>query len=207
MNRLAIVGASGHGKVVAEAALLSGWQSIVFYDDSWPDFLLNSHWQVSGNMESLLGHVSEIDGVIVAIGDNCVRQKKSQMLKAQGFSLVSVIHPSAIVSQHAVIGEGCFIGASAVLQVDAKIDSYAIVNTRAVVEHDCHIKEAGHVSPGASIAGNVSVGLRAWIGIGSSIRQQIVVADDAVVGAGSVVVKDIPCGVTVIGNPAKQVIK
>jgi len=203
MKRLAIIGASGHGKVVADAALLSGWKDVVFFDDAWPEQKLNSHWPVIGDFQCLLNSMDSFDAVIVAIGNNAVRQKKSIELKNAGFLLASVIHPTAVVSPFSNIGYGCFIGANSIVHVDASIGDYVIINTSAVIEHDCKIGEASHISPSAALAGGVTVGIRSWIGIDACIRQVTKVGNDAVVGAGSTVVKDVSSGTTVIGSPAR----
>lgn len=203
MKRLAILGASSHGKVIADAALLSDWDDVVFYDDAWPNLKTNGSWSVVGDTKTLLKNVGEIDGVIVAIGDNSIREKKSFQLKQASLPLVSVIHPNAIISKYAKIGTGCFFAASAVVNADATIGEFVIINTAAVIEHDCFIGDACHVSPSASLAGGVVLGERSWVGINATVRQLVKFGDDVLVGAGSVVIKDVQSGITVVGNPAK----
>lgn len=206
MKRLAILGASGHGKVVADAALLSGWDEVMFYDDAWPELKTNASWPIVGNTLTLMESSERIDGIIVAVGNNRIRQEKSQALRAAGLPLATVIHPSAIVSQFSSIGEGCFVAASAVIHVDSTIGDYSIINTAAIVEHDCCVGEACHISPGSALAGAVRVGHSSWIGINSCVRQLVNIANNVVVGAGSTVIKNVPSGTTVVGNPAKPLI-
>lgn len=203
MKRLAILGASGHGKVIADAALLSEWDDVVFYDDAWPSRKANGYWPVVGDTKALLENVGEIDGVIVAIGDNSIRQKKSFQLQQAALPLASVIHPTAIISKYSRVGKGCFIAASTVVNADSIIGDHAIINTAAVIEHDCYIGAACHISPSASLAGGVVVGERSWVGINATVRQLVKLGDDVIVGAGSVVIKDVQSGTTVVGNPAK----
>lgn len=203
MKRLAVLGASGHGKIIADAAQLQGWAEVVFFDDAWPKLQLNSHWQVVGDTAALLLSVSEFDGVIVAIGNNQIRLAKTEQLEAVGAALTTVVHPSATVSSYAKVGAGSFIGAGAVVQVDAVIGKAVIVNTQAIIEHDCVLADAVHVSPNAALAGGVTVGECSWVGAGSVVKQLIAIAEDVVVGAGAVVVKDVPAGVTVVGSPAR----
>ena len=207
MKKLAILGASGHGKVIADAALLSGFDSVVFFDDAWPKLAANGCWRVVGDSAQLLSCCRDFDGVIVAIGDNEIRASKSIVLLAAGAMLTTVIHPSAVISPFAAIGSGSFIAAGAVVQVDAVIGRFCIVNTNAVVEHDCTLGEAVHISPGAILAGAVSVGDRSWVGIGACARQLVSIGSDVIVGAGAVVVRSISDSCTVVGNPARPLIR
>lgn len=203
MKRLALLGASGHGKVVADAALAAGWQSVVFFDDAWPGRSVNGHWPVLGDTAALLARLPEFDGVLVAIGDCATRWQKQQALRAAGAPLVTVVHPHACVSSLATLGMGSVVMAGAVVNVDAVVGEACIINTGATVDHDCRLAHAVHVSPGANLSGNVTVGACSWLGVGSAVRQGIRIGDDVMVGAGAVVVKPVPDGQTVVGNPAR----
>ncbi|MFQ3215229.1 MAG: sugar O-acyltransferase (sialic acid O-acetyltransferase NeuD family) [Marivirga sp.] len=203
MKRLAILGASGHGKVVADAAQLSGWNEVVFFDDAWPDLHINSHWPVVGNTLTLLSQVRDVDGVIVAIGNNSIRLEKLTMLSDFGLSLVTIIHPQAVVSPYSKIGVGSIVCAGAVVSADACIGMGVILNTGCSVDHDCLLADAVHISPGARLAGGVGVERCAWIGIGSVVRQQLTVGESAIVGAGAVVVKNVLKNTVVKGIPAQ----
>ena len=203
MERLAILGASGHGKVVADCAQRVGWKEIVFFDDAWPACHDNSSWRVAGDTDVLLRELSQYDGVIVAIGNNKVRLAKHAEFVSHGASIVSVIHPSAVVSKYVNIGSGSVVMPCAFINVDSKLGDCCIINTGATVDHDCILGDGVHVSPGANLAGGVSVGNGAWIGIGANIRQMIHLGKYSVVGAGAVVVHDIVEECTVAGVPAK----
>lgn len=202
MKKLAILGASGHGKVVAECAGLCGWREVVFFDDAWPQLQHNGHWPVQGDTDGLLGDLACFDGVLVAIGSNLIRQQKLQQLRESGAALVTLIHPAASVSAFASLAVGTVVFAGAVINVDARIGEGVIINTSASIDHDCVLGDAVHISPGAHLAGAVHVGDRSWVGIGASVRQLVQIGDDVVVGAGAVVVKDVVAGMTVAGNPA-----
>lgn len=206
MKTLAVLGASGHGKVIADCAELCGWQSVVFFDDAWPDRLENGPWAVMGNTDKLLASLSDFDGVVVAIGHCRIRQDKIGLLRAAGAPLVTLIHPRAVVSPYAQVGQGTVIFAGAVVNVDARIGEGGIINTGATIDHDCVLGDAVHISPGANLAGGTVVGDRSWIGIGSSVKQLIVIGADVIVGAGASVVKNIPDGLTVVGVPAANLI-
>ena len=203
MNKLAILGASGHGKVVADCAEICGWPSIDFFDDAWPALAQNGHWSVVGNSQSLLHSLSRYDGVIVAIGNNRIRLDKLRMLQCESASIITLIHPGATVSRYVKLGLGSVVFAGAVINVDTRIAAGAIINTAASIDHDCVLADCVHVSPGARLAGGVTVGDCSWIGIGSSIRQGVSIGSDVVVGAGAAVVSDISNGRTVVGVPAR----
>ena len=200
---LAILGASGHGKVLADIAELTGWEKIDFFDDAWPERKNNGAWQVIGDTQKLLDSLKAYDGVIVAIGNNKIRQQKLQQLDSAGAKIITLIHPSATVSRYTKIGPGSVVVAGAVINPDCIIGSGAIINTSSSVGHDCTLGNAFHICPGARLAGGSEVNDRAWIGVGSSVRQLTRIGSDAIVGAGAAVVQDILPNITVVGVPAR----
>ncbi|MDL0430158.1 acetyltransferase [Marinobacter sp. TBZ242] len=203
MKCLAILGASGHGKVVADAAECSGWDTIRFFDDAWPALTSNGRWSVVGNSADFLDNLRSFDGVVVAIGDNRTRQRKLQELDAAGANIVSVIHPSATVSQYVKLGVGSVVFANAVINADTVVGPGAIINTGAVIEHDCCLDNCTHVSPNATLAGGVTLGELAWVGANACVRQLVTVGAGVVVGMGSVVIRDVDPEQTVVGSPAR----
>ncbi|WP_299452774.1 acetyltransferase [uncultured Pigmentiphaga sp.] len=205
MKRLAILGAGGHGRVVADAAEASGdWHEIVFFDDAWPERQQSGPWPIVGNQAALLTRYSEFDGTVVGIGANRVRLANTQALLEAGAQLATVIHPRATVSRHAKVGAGSVVFAGAVVNIGAQIGRACIINTGATVDHDCLLADGVHVSPGANLAGGVSVGTCTWIGANAGIRQQISIGAHAVIGVGAVVVSHQPDGITAVGNPARD---
>lgn len=200
---LAILGASGHGKVIADAAEQLGWQSVTFFDDAWPELEENGPWTVKGDTKALATGSSAFDGVVVGIGSNQIRAEKHSELARAGANLVSIVHPSAVISPHASVGAGTVVFANAVVNPCAVVGAGVIVNTGAVVEHDCVIGDFAHISPNAVLAGGVILGQRVWVGACASVRQLIAVGQTSVVGMGAVVTKDVEAGVTVVGNPAR----
>lgn len=206
MKQLAILGASGHGKVVAEAALVGGWDGVEFYDDAWPDKRRLGKWVVSGDTAALLKALGRFDGVIVAIGGNAIRMDKVALLHEAGGRLATVVHPAATISASALLGEGTVVMAGVVVNADAMIGRGSILNTSCSIDHDCVLGDGVHISPGAHLAGDVRVGKLSWVGIGASVRQGVTIGCAALVGAGAAVVHDIADNLTVVGVPAKVLV-
>jgi len=203
MSKLAIVGASGHGRVVGDAALESGlWSDIVFFDDQYPKMIRNGHWDVIGTTDDLIKRKEEFSGVIVAIGDNVIRFEKQQFLELSGCTIATIIHPKSTISRFASIEKGSVVFAGAIINPFVQIGQSVIVNTAATIDHDCIIGNGAHIAPGAHIAGGVTVGTLTWVGIGASIRQYLDIGDHIIIGAGAVVVCHLRTPGTYIGLPA-----
>lgn len=206
MSALLIIGAGGHGKVVADAALDTGrWDEIVFLDDAWPDKQVNGRWAVQGKVEQMLEWKSRCVQAVVALGNNQLRMQLQSRLILAGFEMATVVHPSASISRYARLGVGCVVFANAVVNVDAEVGDAAIINTAATVDHDCHLGNGVHIAPGANLGGGVTVGDYSWIGIGAAVRHYQSIGAGVTVGAGAVVVNNIEDGVTAIGSPARPI--
>jgi sugar O-acyltransferase (sialic acid O-acetyltransferase NeuD family) len=204
VNLIALLGASGHGKVVADVAERLGMQ-VHFYDDAWPTVsYLGGRWAVHGDCERLRTNSSNYEGIVVSIGSCRVRLDLQAHLRSSGAKFMTLIHPHACVSRYSRLGLGSVVMAGAVVNADTEIGAACIVNTGATVDHDCVVGDGVHIAPGAHLSGNVSVSAGSWIGVGACIKQGIKIGAEAVIGAGAVVVKDVPNGVTVFGNPARQ---
>jgi sugar O-acyltransferase (sialic acid O-acetyltransferase NeuD family) len=203
LKRLAILGASGHGKVVAEIALSSGWDTVNFYDDAFPEKLELDDFSIKGSFNSLLARSDNFDGFHVAIGDNRTRLNIINQLLELDLFCPNIIAPSAVISKTTLLGSGISIMANVVVNAKTIIDDGVILNTSCSVDHDCKISSGVHVSPGANLAGYVSIGVCSWVGIGSTVIQSKVIGNEVVIGAGSVVIHDIPNNVTAVGVPTK----
>ena len=205
IKNLAIFGASGHGKVIADIAEQLGY-TVNFYDDAYPTKAYIEHWPIHGTCADLiaLNNVSATlnNNVVVAIGNNEVRQQKIQLLQQNSFNIITLIHPTAVISPYAAIASGNVVFAGAIINAFAKVGVGCIINTAAVVEHDCNIDNFSHICPNVALAGGVSVGSKSWVGIGSQVKQLIVIGDNCMIGAGSTVIKNIPDNVTAFGSPA-----
>jgi len=210
VRSLLIIGAGGHGRVVADAARhAGGWSRIEFFDERWPELQSLDGHPVVGNLSQLLLRAAPVwpagTDLIVALGDNARRLALSHEFAEKGATLATVVHPSAVVSESVKLGAGSVVFAGAVINPGSVIGRAGIVNTGALVDHDARIAEGVHVCPGVALAGGVSVGALAWIGIGSCVIQGVKIGERALVGAGSVVIRDVAPATTVAGSPARKI--
>ncbi|GIP35021.1 acetyltransferase [Paenibacillus sp. J2TS4] len=215
MAKLLIIGAGGHGKVVADAAMEMGkWTDLAFLDDRYPAPPVLG-WPIVGKLkpaglgdgELKLAYLAdgERPDVVVAIGNNQVRMEWMAKFQQAGYSLPSIIHPSAWISKHAYIGEGCVIMANCAVNAGAVVGRGSILNTGSTVDHDCVLEEGVHLSPGSHIAGSVVMRRCSWLGIGASVIQQVTIGENAMIGAGAAVIHPMADGVTAVGVPAKVI--
>ena len=206
MTRLVIIGAGGHGAVVADAAASCNvWSEIVFLDDKNFRGMNVLGFPVIGRVSDWIGLIGQDTEFFVAIGNNSIRLEVLQTIEDRGGRVATVMHPSAVISSYSNVDLGVVICAKAVINPRVTVGKGSIINTAATIDHDCVIGDSVHVSPGVHIAGNVVVGSRSWFGIASSVKEGIHVGEDVVVGAGAVVISDVPPGITVVGVPAKPI--
>ncbi|MBO4339101.1 MAG: acetyltransferase [Clostridia bacterium] len=201
MKKIVIIGASGHGKVVADIALRCGYDEIAFLDDN-ESVKTCGKWDCIGktDMASQLN-----DDLFIAIGNADVRKAFFDRLKDK--KIVSLVHPQTVIANSVKIGRGTVIMAGAVINPDAEIGEGCIINTCSSVDHDCRIRDFVHISVGAHISGTVEIGEFTWVGAGATVSNNINICGNCVLGAGAVVVKDISESGTYIGVPAKVINK
>jgi len=203
MSRLLIVGAGGHGAVVAEAADAAGtWETIEFVDDDNTKSRVLDYLVVAPTSD-LKNVIDTSTDVFVAIGDNRIRTELLRSVDALGARIATIVHPGAQVSPTATVNAGCVVMAGVVINARTELGLGVIVNTGATIDHDCVIGDCAHISPGANLAGGVHVGDRSWIGIGAAICGGVAIGSDSVVGAGAAVVDDVADNVKVGGVPAR----
>lgn len=205
MNLL-VAGAGGHGKVVADAAAISGkYDTVAFLDDRYPGITTVGDWRVVGKLSDASSNLEEFGAFVAAFGDAPLRLQALEMAERLGFSLAVVVHPAATLAGTVSLGAGTVVLAGAVVNFDAAVGRGCIINTGAVVEHDCRLEDGVHVCPGASVAGEVRIGRCSWIGIGACVTQRITIGNEVTVGAGAACVRDVPDGRVVVGVPAKEI--
>ncbi len=196
-NRLIIIGASGHGKVVANIAKLNGYTDIVFLDDD--DKVKEcGGYPVVGN-----SNLAPEGEVFAAVGN--ARIRKMLMERYADRVQPILIHPNAVIAEETKIGNGSVVMAGAVINPGTSIGKGCIINTCSSVDHDCQIADFVHVSVGSHIAGTVKIGEGTWIGAGATVSNNITVCSNCMIGAGAVVVKDIKEVGKYIGVPARLV--
>lgn len=199
--KLTIIGASGHGKVVAYIAKLNGYEEIEFLDDNM-ELHSCGKWPVVGTSEL----AAEIENdIFVAIGNAAVREQFMERFRNK--HIVTLIHPSAIIAEDVEIGIGSVVMAGAVINPGTRIGKGCIINTASSVDHDCELEEFVHVAVGSHIAGTVIIGKGTWIGAGATVSNNITICDSCMIGAGAVVIHSIIDAGTFVGIPAKTVKK
>lgn len=199
MRRLAIIGASGHGKVIADIARRIGYSEIVFFDDDESIHECGGYPVVGKSSEA-----GTIDAdVIVGIGNADIRKRIQESVPEQ--KLVTLIHPDAVVAEDVVVGEGTVVMAGAVINPGVRIGKGCIINTCSSVDHDCEVGDYVHISVGSHLCGTVSVGSGTWIGAGATVSNNISICSDCMIGAGAVIVKNIDSAGTYMGVPARRI--
>ncbi len=200
---LLVLGAGGHGRVVADAALLAGFDRVAFLDDAHPKVGQAGPWPILGPISMFQDLSRDWPSAIVAIGDGAKRLELFERLRQADIKTPAIVHPTAIISSHAALGEAVFVAAGAIINIGAKIGTAAIINTGARVDHDCIIGAGCHVAPGVTLSGGVTLGQTVWLGTGCAVRQYVTIGDDAIVGVGAAVVDNLAGGCTYVGVPAR----
>lgn len=201
-KKLVIIGAGGHGKVVANIAKLNGYDKIVFLDDDTS--------KSKCGLYSIVGTFQDINKYknyefIVGIGDNVIRKKITSQLLKEHYNVATLIHPTAVIDDTVQIDNGSVVMANVVINAGTIVGVGCIINTSSSVDHDCIIHDFVHVCPGCHVAGSVTIGDNTWIGVGSSIINNVCIAKDCMIGAGAVVVKELPHSGKYVGIPAKKI--
>lgn len=199
-KKVVVIGASGHGRVIADIIECKGDEVLGFLDDrsaeAFPDV------KVLGKVSDAAKFYLDAEFVI-GIGSNDIRQRIVKELKS--IKYYTAIHPTAVVAKDVVIEEGTVVMANAVINTGSRIGHHSIINTAATVDHDNIIGNFVHISPGAHTAGGVSLADGVWLGVGAVVTNNKSIGANTVVGAGAVVVQDIPDECTVVGCPAKPI--
>jgi len=204
-DKIAIIGYSGHGFVVADAALIAGLP-LKFYCEKF---------EGERNPFTLeyLGFDGDADFIgwkedykfILGVGDNLIRNAIALKVLANKKNLLNVVHPDALISDHVEMGIGNFISKRVAVNPLTNIGDFCLLNTGCIIEHECKIGNAVHIAPGAVLAGNVEVGDFSFIGANSVIKQGVKIGSNVVIGAGAVILKDVGDHKKIVGNPGRMI--
>ena len=210
-QQIVVIGAGAQAKYVCEIFSQSAADDqlcVIASDGSnhmdWPG-TYGADYLVGFDQIERLSTAGSADRAIVCIADITQKQLLWDRALKAGYSLISAIHPKAMIATTATIKTGAIINASAVIQPFASIGLGAMIHANVVVEHDCRIGDFANLAPGVSLAGWVQVGKGATIFTGACVIPGCSIGDLAIVGAGATVIKDVPAGVRVIGTPARTV--
>ena len=206
-EKVVVFGAGGHGKVVIDAILCQGLFEIAILADAdkTRQGSLERGYEIMSEADAFAAHKQGVSRAIVAVGDNNLRRQLAQLITGHGLSLISVVHPAAVVASTATIGAGTLVMPGCVLNADACIGDNVIVNTGAVVEHDCTVGDHAHIGPHATLCGGVRIGAGTLVGSGATVLGGVSIGAGATIGAGSTVLRDIPDGATAVGSPCRIV--
>ena len=202
---VAIVGYSGHAYVIIDI-LLSAGRLVTAYCDSDEKEFNPYHLEYLGKESDVINKLKRFD-FFACVGHNGIREKIHTSLSQYLGNPINAIHPSAVISSSVKMSDGIMIAANATLNPLVEIGRGVICNTSTSIDHECIIGDFSHIAPGVVLCGNVTIGRSSFIGANSVIRQGVTVGNNVIIGAGTVVVKDIPDGMTVVGNPARMLVK
>lgn len=202
-----ILGYSGHGIVVAEAAILQKL-NLKSYAESEEKALNPFALTFAGNDadESFAFWNSKFK-FILGVGNNRIRARLADAINRKGLDLATVIHPNCSISLLSNIGQGTFVARGVMVNPLCEIGANVILNTGSSIDHECKIHDNVHVAPNAVLAGNVTVENGVFIGANAVVKQGVVIGENAIIGAGAVIVKDVLPNTTMVGNPAKELRK
>ena len=199
-----ILGAGGHAKVLISTLRASGREINAVYDDA-PELHGTSILDIP-----VRGKISDLPAdfdqpAVIGIGDNQIRREIATRFPKCKW--VVAVHPGAVVAPTAVLEPGTVVFAGAVIQTQAKIGRHTIVNTGATIDHECRIGAFSHIGPGANLAGQVTLNEGVFAGIGCCTIQNVTIGAWTTIGAGAVVINDLPPRVTAVGVPARIIVK
>jgi acetyltransferase EpsM len=204
--RIAIVGAGGHGRVALDCLRVRSGDDfdLALFDDRWAEVREVDGVAVLGPLEMLF-EAPEWGFVFVAVGDNATRQRIAEDLARRGRRLVTIVHPHTAISPRATIGEGTIAVAGSVVNAGARVGRCVILNTLSSVGHDCVVEDYAQIAPGVNLGGGAVIERGAFLGIGAKVVPLARIGAWSIVGAGSVVLGDLPARSFCHGTPARVV--
>lgn len=193
MKRIAIYGAGGFGKEVRGMLDMNrgGMTFAGFIDD----------------FKALSETANDFDDVLIAIANSAVREKIITNWSGKQVPFASLVAPDVVLHSSIEVGTGTIICPGVKITVDVSLGKFSIINLNATIGHDVVMEEFCSIMPSVNISGNVRIGKRVFIGSGATVLQGLKIGADAVIGAGAVVTRDVPAGFTVVGVPARPIIR
>ena len=211
MQDIVVFGAGGHAKVVARSLRHSGpWRIAGFIDEHNPARRGEAFCgaAVLGGREALAGlRERGVAHAVIALGDNAARVALDEALAAQGWARPAIVDAGALVADDVQLGPGCYVAAGAIVEPGSVLGRQVLVNSAAVVCHDGFVDDGVHLCPRSCLGGQVRIGPRSWIGIGTVVRDRVRIGAGVLIGAGSLVLHDVPPGVVAYGHPARVITK
>jgi len=210
LEKILVVGSSGHARVVIDIVQQEGRYEIVGLVDRYrcvDETVLG--YPIVGGEEDLpdLMLSKSVTGIVVAIGDNFVRSQMADFIERHCPELcfISAIHPRASIAPSVSVGEGTVAMAGAVVNANSSIGRFCILNTNSSLDHDSVMEDFSSLAPGVTTGGNCKIGHTSAIGIGATLCHQVAVGQHTIVGAGSLLLKSVGSYVVTQGVPAKVV--
>lgn len=207
MQDIVVIGAGGHAKVVARSLREGGgWHVVGFIDDQNP---ARAGERFGGatvlGARAALAALREqgVAAAVIGFGDNRARLAFDGWLAQAGWQRPAIVDPSARVGDDVVLGPGCYVAAGAIVEPGVVLGSQVIVNSAAVLCHDGVVDDGAHLCPRSCFGGHVQIGRRSWIGIGATVRDRVCIGADVLIGAGSLVLRNVADGVVAYGHPAR----
>lgn len=202
-NNILLIGAGGHGLVLAEIAKLIGYKNIYFLDDEYDK---DYPYEIIGGIDDFFLYKDDYD-FFVSIGSNDIRKAITAKIYSNNCKLVNLIHPSAIISDSVQLSEGIAIMPNTVINSKSKIGQGAIINTASSIDHETIIGNFVHISPGCHLAGQVLIEDMCWLGIGCNVINGIRICEKCIIGAGSTIIREIQKSGTYAGTPVRRIEK
>ena len=213
ISKVILWGGTGQAKVNRPIIEYYGVKVVAVFDDTpglkspFPDIEIYCGWDafvkwIENQKRDEIGF-----SISIANPHGRVRLKLQDKLMAEGLSPIPVVHPEAIIAENVTIGRGVQIMAGAIIQPEVRIGDQCIINTKASVDHENILEDGVEIGPGATLCGDVYVETNGWIAAGAVVLPRIRIGHDSIVGAGSLVTKNIPPNVVVYGSPSREIRK
>ena len=208
VNKIILIGYSGHAYVVADSLISKNLELIGYFENEEKNHNPLNLKYLGSEKDKKTIDLLKNNYCFISIGNNFIREKVyAHLIKNEIAGFVNAIHSSSVISNTAKLNDLILVAPNATVNAFAQLGVGVICNTSSIIEHECTIGDFAHIAPGATLAGNVTIGKRSFIGANAVIKEGIKIGEDVVVGAGSVVIKDVPDNHIIVGNPTRVIKK